>query len=92
MNNDLIYAPFVEDIAQELEKKYVLPEDIMQVLQMEPVVWSNYQIFFESYKRIQISYIEAARKRPDEFITLLVKRSKDCSFQDMVALTNIIKL
>lgn len=27
----------------------------------------NYQPFSEAYKRIRIAYIEAARKRPEEF-------------------------
>ena len=30
-------------------------------------VWKNYQSFSEAYKRIRIAYIEAARKRPEEF-------------------------
>jgi hypothetical protein len=31
------------------------------------VVWKNYQNFSDTYKRIRIAYIGAARKRPDEF-------------------------
>lgn len=31
------------------------------------IVWKNYQQFSDSYKRIRIAYIEAARKRPEEF-------------------------
>ena len=30
-------------------------------------MWENYQQFTDSYKRIRIAYIEAARKRPEEF-------------------------
>ena len=30
-------------------------------------MWANYQCFSEPYKRIRIAYIEAARKRPEEF-------------------------
>ena len=29
--------------------------------------WKNYGSFKESYKRIRIAYIEAARRRPEEF-------------------------
>ena len=29
--------------------------------------WKNYQSFTEPYKRIRIAYIDAARKRPQEF-------------------------
>ena len=31
------------------------------------VVWKNYEKLSEPYKRIRIAYIDAARKRPDEF-------------------------
>ena len=37
------------------------------VLFSSTVVWKNYQGFSESYKRIRIGYIEAARIRPEEF-------------------------
>lgn len=33
----------------------------------DKTVWSNYQYFSETYKRIRIAYIEAARVRPEEF-------------------------
>jgi hypothetical protein len=31
------------------------------------VVWDNYQRFSEPYRRIRTAYIDAARKRPEEF-------------------------
>ena len=36
------------------------------ILDMFPQI-ENYQEFSESYKRIRIAYIDAARKRPKEF-------------------------
>ncbi|MDY5872761.1 MAG: YdeI/OmpD-associated family protein [Candidatus Methanomethylophilaceae archaeon] len=54
----------VEDIIYE---PYVFPEDIMDVLRSDPEVWSNFKGFSEPYKRIRIAYIDAARKRPEEF-------------------------
>ena len=42
-------------------------EDILELLRQDESVWENYQRFSEPYKRIRIAYIEAARKRPEEF-------------------------
>jgi len=33
----------------------------------DKTVWKNYQHFSDTYKRIRIAYIEAARIRPEEF-------------------------
>ncbi len=45
----------------------MFPEDILKLLRQDENVWENYQSFSEPYKRIRIAYIEAARKRPEEF-------------------------
>lgn len=42
-------------------------KDIIARLKEDKTVWNNYQLFSDTYKRIQIAYIEAARKRPEEF-------------------------
>ena len=42
-------------------------KDIIARLQEDKTVWNNYQLFSDTYKRIRIAYIEAARKRPEEF-------------------------
>lgn len=39
----------------------------MGAIEDDKIAWRNYQIFSTSYKRIRIAYIDAARKRPDEF-------------------------
>ena len=52
---DLIHAPFV------------FPEDILDALRQDETVWANYEAFSDSYKRIRVAYIDAARKRPAEF-------------------------
>ena len=43
------------------------PEDIIDELKKDETVWENYQKFSESYKRIRVAYIDAARNRPEEF-------------------------
>ena len=42
-------------------------KDIIARLKEDKTVWNNYQLFSDTYKRIRIAYIEAARNRPDEF-------------------------
>lgn len=42
-------------------------KDINARLKEDKTVWNNYQLFSDAYKRIRIAYIEAARKRPEEF-------------------------
>ena len=46
---------------------YVFPSDILDAIKSDMVVWKNYEKLSETYKRIRVAYIDAARKRPDEF-------------------------
>ncbi|MCR5733770.1 MAG: YdeI/OmpD-associated family protein [Lachnospiraceae bacterium] len=50
-----------------IQKDFVFPADIIKALKQDDTVWQNYQAFSDPYKRIRIAYIEAARKRPEEF-------------------------
>ena len=50
-----------------IEAEYVFPEDIIAEIKKDPEAWENYQRFTDSYKRIRVAYIDAARKRPEEF-------------------------
>ena len=36
-------------------------------IKLDALAWENYEKLSEPYKRIRIAYIDAARKRPDEF-------------------------
>lgn len=56
--------PSVEAI---ISAPFVFPEDILQAIRQDEKAWENYQTFTESYKRIRVAYIDAARKRPEEF-------------------------
>ena len=65
---DVISAPFV------------FPEDILDEIHRDDVAWKNYQSLSEPYKRIRTAYINAARKRPEEFKKRLenfVKKTKE---------------
>ena len=63
----LIHPKIRDSILPVIEAPFVFPEDILELLRQDESVWENYQRFSEPYKRIRIAYIEAARKRPEEF-------------------------
>ena len=56
--------PTVEEI---ITTPFVFPEDVLEAIKQNEKAWENYQAFTESYKRIRIAYIDAARNRPAEF-------------------------
>ena len=56
--------PSVESV---IKAPFVFPKDILDEIKKDPIAWKNYEAFTESYKRIRIAYIDAARKRPEEF-------------------------
>jgi uncharacterized protein YdeI (YjbR/CyaY-like superfamily) len=61
-------CPKLEDkIRNVLSEPFIFPNDIIDRLKEDKTVWKNYQQFSDTYKRILIAYIEAARKRPEEF-------------------------
>ena len=63
----LIHPKVKESLKETIEKEYVFPKDILKKIKKDPIAWENYQNFSEPYKRIRIAYIDAARKRPQEF-------------------------
>ena len=42
-------------------------QDILDSIRADKKAWENYQTFSDPYKRIRVAYIDAARKRPEEF-------------------------
>lgn len=65
--NNMIHPRIEDKIQQVLAEPFIFPNDIMDRLKEDKTVWKNYQHFSETYKRIRIAYIEAARIRIDEF-------------------------
>ena len=60
--------PSIRDIVLPLIcTPYIFPNDIIDAIKDDIVAWENYEKLSEPYKRIRIAYIDAARKRPDEF-------------------------
>lgn len=63
----MIHPKFEDKIRNVLSDPFIFPNDIIDKLKENKIVWKNYQQFSDPYKRIRIAYIEAARKRPEEF-------------------------
>lgn len=63
----LIHPKVRPSVAKLIETEYVFPSDILEVIRADDTAWKNFQNFSESYKRIRVAYIDAARKRPKEF-------------------------
>ena len=63
----MIHPKFEDKIRDVLSDPFIFPNDIIGRLKEDNIAWKNYQRFSDPYKRIRIAYIEAARKRPEEF-------------------------
>ena len=63
----LIHPKLEKEIKKVISVPFVFPKDIIQAIKKDKEAWENYQSFSDSYKRIRVAYIDAARKRPDEF-------------------------
>lgn len=63
----MIHSRFEDKIQNVLSEPFIFPKDIIDKLKEDKIVWNNYQQFSDSYKRIRIAYIEAARMRLEEF-------------------------
>ncbi len=59
-------------IKDNLDEKFVVPEDILKELKQDSLVWNNFANFPLSYKRIRIGYLDDSRKRPEEFKKRLI--------------------
>lgn len=63
----MIHPKVREGVLPIINEPFVFPEDIMKEIKKDPVVYENYRHFSPSYQRIRVAYIDAARKRPEEF-------------------------
>ena len=67
LENKMIHPKFEDKIRTVLSDPFIFPNDIIERLKEDKTIWENYLHFSDAYKRIRIAYIEAARKRPEEF-------------------------
>lgn len=63
----LIHPKIRPSVQKVINEPFVFPQDIMDAIRNDEIAWKNYASFSDSYKRIRIAYIDAARKRPAEF-------------------------
>ena len=63
----MIHPKVMPGVIGLITEEYEFPEDIIDRIRDDSEAWENYQSFPEPYKRIRIAYIDAARKRPEEF-------------------------
>ena len=63
----MLHPRIRDSVLPLIREPYVFPTDILDAIKVDAVAWENYGKFSEPYKRIRIAYIDAARKRPDEF-------------------------
>ena len=49
------------------EEQFEIPPDILKAIKSNKKAWKNFQTFSQSYVRIRIAFIDAARNRPQEF-------------------------
>ena len=80
LENKMIHPKFEDKIQNVLSEVFIFPNDIMDRLKEDKIVWKNYQQFSETYKRIRIAFIEVARQRPEEFekrLNNLIAKTKE---------------
>jgi len=51
----------------DLNAKFIVAEDMIEVLKAKPNAWSNFLEFPDLYRRVRIGYIEEMRKNRPEF-------------------------
>lgn len=69
--NGRIHPSVIEVAEKVIHEKFIFPEEIINRLKEDKTVWKNYQNMPETYKRIRIAYIEAAKDRPEEYVKRL---------------------
>jgi uncharacterized protein YdeI (YjbR/CyaY-like superfamily) len=67
LKENLLHPSMQETAKKVLAEKFVFPPDVINALKADKTAWENYQKFSPVYKRIRVAYIDAARKRPEEF-------------------------
>lgn len=63
----MIHPSVRVEVLPLLRAPHVFPNDILDEIKSDSAACENYKKLPEPYKRIRVAYIDAARKRPDEF-------------------------
>ncbi len=67
IDEGMIHPSVYKTVFDIVQEEFVFPLDILEAIQKETKAWENYRKFSKPYQRIRIAYIDAARKRPEEF-------------------------
>ena len=76
----MLHPRIRDSVLPLIRAPYIFPDDILDAIKADGVAWKNYEKLSEPYKRIRIAYIDAARKRPDEFkkrMESFIKKTRD---------------
>ncbi len=79
-DQEMIHPKIRPEVESLLRMEFVFPADILKAIRSDETAWKNYCTFSESYKRIRIAYIDAARKRPAEFekrLSNFIKKTRE---------------
>lgn len=66
-SQNMIHPKIRSAVLPIIKAPYVFPKDILDEIRKDKDTWKNYQQFSPSYQRLRVSYINDARKRPEEF-------------------------
>ncbi len=64
---NMLSSSVFAEVKNVIEEQFVFPADILTSIRNNKLAWDHYKKLSESYKRIRVAYIDAARKRPEEF-------------------------
>jgi uncharacterized protein YdeI (YjbR/CyaY-like superfamily) len=71
LRNLIKQGKVVEEVLATLgslaEEQFEIPSDILEAIRANDKAWENFQRLSEPYIRVRIAFIDAARKRPEEF-------------------------
>ena len=91
LERDLVHPSFRSEAEGAVKEEFRFPPDIMEAIRSHAEAWKNYENFPPAYKRIRVAYIDAARKRPEEFKRRLASFLKICVQNKVVGYGGIEK-
>ena len=63
----MLHPDIRDSVLPLIRVPYCFPADILAAVKADAAAWEHYEALSEPYKRIRIAYIDAARRRPEEF-------------------------
>jgi uncharacterized protein YdeI (YjbR/CyaY-like superfamily) len=79
-SQEMVHPKLQKEVEKVINVPFKFPKDIIDEIKKDGKTWENYQNFSDSYKRIRVAYIDAARNRPEEFkkrLNSFIKKTRD---------------